>query len=240
MIHKRHLNYINYIRKISAHIIAVSLYENPKLIIISVYSPTNIAKDEEKEAFYDDLENFIHNLPPHDCVLVAGDFNARIGFDTHYNSPQIISGNVFHEFTNDNGFRLTTLCESSSLKPAQFKFPHPKNRLWTWMHPKGTKAQIDHILISCKWANSLRNCRSYSSVELDSDHRIVTATIKLSFLVLAKDSTKLILLIGISYPKINVFNLDTPFISGTISTYWMKYLIIHKLIMTLLLNVFQR
>ncbi|XP_038063142.1 uncharacterized protein LOC119733848 [Patiria miniata] len=26
----------------------------------------------------------------------------------------------------------------------------------------------------CKWINSLRNCRAYNSVELDSDHRIVS------------------------------------------------------------------
>ena len=36
------------------------------------------------------------------------------------------------------------------------------------------------ILIRSKWVNSIRNCRAYSSVELDSDHRIVTATIKVS------------------------------------------------------------
>ena len=33
---------------------------------------------------------------------------------------------------------------------------------------------IDHILINSKWVNSPRNCRAYNSVELDSDHRIVS------------------------------------------------------------------
>ena len=42
------------------------------------------------------------------------------------------------------------------------------------MHPLGSIHQIDHILINSKWSNSLRNCRSYGSVELDSDHRIVS------------------------------------------------------------------
>ena len=42
------------------------------------------------------------------------------------------------------------------------------------MHPAGTKHQLDHILINSKWVNSLRNCRAYNSVELDSDHRIVS------------------------------------------------------------------
>ena len=40
------------------------------------------------------------------------------------------------------------------------------------MHPSGSTHQLDHILINNKWKNSLRNCRAYNSVELDSDHRI--------------------------------------------------------------------
>ena len=40
------------------------------------------------------------------------------------------------------------------------------------------QAQRDQILIRKKWANSLRKCRAYSSVEIDSDYRIVTAKIK--------------------------------------------------------------
>ena len=67
-----------------------------------------------------------------------------------------------------------SMCEEYKLRPAQMKFPHPKRRLWTWMHPSGSTHQLDHILINSKWSNSLRNCRAYSTVELDSDHRIVS------------------------------------------------------------------
>ena len=54
------------------------------------------------------------------------------------------------------------------------RFPHPRHRLWTWMHPSGSTHQLDHILINNKWKNSLRNCRAYNSVELDADHSIVS------------------------------------------------------------------
>ena len=40
------------------------------------------------------------------------------------------------------------------------RFPHPRHRLWTWMHPSGSTHQLDHILINNKWKNSLRNCRA--------------------------------------------------------------------------------
>ena len=37
------------------------------------------------------------------------------------------------------------------------------------------------MILGGKWINSLRNCRCYNTVEIDSDHRIVTATVKFSF-----------------------------------------------------------
>ena len=56
--------------------------------------------------------------------------------------------------------------------------------MWTWEHPDGVhRAQIDHILLRGKWKNSIRKCRAYSSVELGSDHRIVTAKLKISLRV---------------------------------------------------------
>ena len=44
-----------------------------------------------------------------------------------------------------------------------------------------TKAQIDYVLINKKWKNSAMNCEAYSSFEgVSTDHRIVTAKIRLS------------------------------------------------------------
>ena len=51
-----------------------------------------------------------------------------------------------------------------------------------------SKAQIDYTLINKKWKNSAINCEAYSSFEgVSSDHRIVTAKIRLS---LRKNATR--------------------------------------------------
>ena len=60
------------------------------------------------------------------------------------------------------------------------KRPQPPGHQWTWEHPEGNKSQLDHIILRGKWINSLQSCRSYSTVELDSDHRILTAKLKRS------------------------------------------------------------
>ena len=105
----------------------------------------------------------------HNIHLVVGDFNARVGLDSHSIHPEVIGRHCFYDTTNNNGERLVDLCEEFQLRPAQMRFPHPRHRLWTWMHPSGSTHQLDHILINNKWKNSLRNCRAYNSVELDSD-----------------------------------------------------------------------
>lgn len=75
---------------------------------------------------------------------------------------------------------MTSFCERHNLRPTQFRFLHPKGRVWTWQHPSGQRAQLDHIIINAKWLNSVRNCRAYGFVDLESDHRIVSATVKIS------------------------------------------------------------
>ena len=54
-------------------------------------------------------------------------------------------------------------------------------KLWTFQSPNGYRSQIDYVLVRSKWKNSVRNSQAFSSFSsLSSDHRIVSATIKLS------------------------------------------------------------
>ena len=61
------------------------------------------------------------------------------------------------------------------------EFQKRKGKLWTYTFANNTKAQIDYILINKKWNNSILNYKAYSSFEgVSSDHRIITAKIRLS------------------------------------------------------------
>lgn len=172
---------IKNIDNVSSRILKITFNCNPELTIVSAYAPTETASQITKQSFYNDLEACITNIPKHNITIVAGDFNARIGIDSHHLSPRVIGKHTYHLNTNDNGNKLTAFCESADLRPIQTKFPHPDKRVWTWEHRgTGKKAQLDHLLINGKWYNSTRNCRSYSTVDLDSDHRITTAAINLS------------------------------------------------------------
>ena len=146
------------------------------------YAPTEMTSPDKKDQFYDDLQAAIISEPSHTLVAVLGDFNAWIGVDSHKQHSQVVGRYLYHDETSDNGNRLVDLCLATQLRVAQSRFPQPRKRLWTWRHPAGSSlAQLDHILISAKWIRSVTNCRAYNSLEIDSDHRVLSAHLRIRF-----------------------------------------------------------
>ena len=91
--------------KISDRIFMVYFADNPLVTITAAYAPTETAAPNDKEEFYNDLLKAIESEPPHNIMIVLGDFNAPIVDDSHKTNPQIIGRNNYHEKTNDNGKR---------------------------------------------------------------------------------------------------------------------------------------
>ena len=56
-----------------------------------------------------------------------------------------------------------------------------EGNLWTYTYANNSKTQINYVFINKKWKNSAMNCEAYSSFDgVSSDHRIITAKIRLS------------------------------------------------------------
>ena len=62
------------------------------------------------------------------------------------------------------------------------RFKKRPGKLWTFISDmSGSKTQVDYILVNRKWKNSVKNVEAYSAFSsIGSDHRVVTAKIKLS------------------------------------------------------------
>ena len=52
-----------------------------KLSVIQCYSPTNDEEDEVKDGFFNQLQQIVAQIPPHDMLLIMGDLNAKVGND---------------------------------------------------------------------------------------------------------------------------------------------------------------
>ena len=152
----------------------VSFTGNPKTHIITCHSPTNVSTDDEINQFYNTLSDFINTIPTHDLIVIAGDLNAHLGKD-------LCGSNAYYDVTNRNGKLLKEFSSEHSLTIGFPKFEKRKTKKVTWIAPNGQEHQNDHILIKSKWQNSLKNVESYIKPHINSDHRIVTANIKMSF-----------------------------------------------------------
>ena len=165
----------------SDRIIATHINGNPKLCIISAYAPTETSSSAAKDSFYEDLKELIFDIPPHTVLMITGDFNARIGKESHETNPRTVGPACYYESTNNNGQRMIDLCEATDLRIAHSHFLNRKARLYTYVGPKGDQQQLDHIMIRSKWWKSITNCRAYNTIDIGSDHRLVNANFRLSF-----------------------------------------------------------
>ena len=86
-----------------------------------------------------------------------------------------------HNTSNRNGQHLTDFMVENRLTCLNTTFQKKEGKLWTYTYANNSKAQIDYVFINRKWKNSAMNCEAYSSFEgVSSDHRIVTAKVRLS------------------------------------------------------------
>ena len=86
-----------------------------------------------------------------------------------------------HNTSNRNGQHLTEFIIENRLECLNKNYQKMEGKLWTYTYANNAKAQIDYVLINKKWKNSAKNFEVYSSFEgVSTDHRIVTAKIRLS------------------------------------------------------------
>ena len=167
------LKSLNSIEKIHPRMMVATFNGNPRVIITSCYSPTNINEETELVAFYNELSSLVHNIPKH-ILIIGRNMNAQIGKNRNHKYS-------LHNSSNKNGQNLTNFMTENRLTCLKTNFQKREEKLWTYTYANNTKAQIDFVFINKKWKNSAVNCEAYSSfVGVSSDHRIVTAKIRLS------------------------------------------------------------
>ena len=165
-------NFIN-VESISPRAMVLELKGNPKITLVCGYSPHNEAPEEDINEFHSSLRSVLENVPRHNFLCVLGDMNAKIGPDDTKFSYDLA--------TNRNGETFLDFMDEFNLFSSNNSFMKPKNQLWSFEYPSGRRSQLDYVLFRKKWRNSIRDSRAYSSFStVCSDHRIVSASVKLS------------------------------------------------------------
>src|SRR5271163_4097676 len=50
-----------------------------EMVVVQAYAPTTDSTEEALEDFYGDLQNTIGSVPSKSCLVLMGDFNAKVG-----------------------------------------------------------------------------------------------------------------------------------------------------------------
>ena len=181
LIGPRALKTLNSIERIQPRMMAATFNGKPRATIISCYSPTNVIEETELVAFHDELSSLVRSIPKHNLLVIGGDMNAQIGKNRNNKYS-------LYNTSNRNGQHLTDFMIENRLTCLNTNYQKREGKLWTYTYVNNNKAQIDYVLINKKWKNRTINCEAYSYFEgVSSDHRIVTAKIRLS---LRKNATR--------------------------------------------------
>ena len=128
------------------------------------------------EEFYTDLRSTVAQVPLHNFLVISGDLHAKLG-------PENVKF-TYNTETNRNGEHLIDFMKEFNLFSSNTSFMKPKGQLWTFEYPNGGRAQLDYLIFRKKWRNSVKDPRSYSTFStVCSDHRVISATLKLSLRV---------------------------------------------------------
>ena len=164
---------LNSIESITPRNLVANFNGNPQTTVICCYSPTNVTEEAECEKFYEELSSLTRQIPRHNVLIIAGDFNAHLGQDNGYKF-------AYHQQTNRNGTMFCNFLKEQNL-PLNTYFQKGDGQRWTYTAPNGAKAQLDYLIINKKWKNSAKDCRAFNSFEgVKSDHRVVSAKIRLT------------------------------------------------------------
>ena len=107
----------------------------------------------------------------------------------HYRRPECKSRKTRNTWSNRqiwpwhtewSGQRLIEFCQENSLFIANTLFQQDKRRLYTWTSPDGQyRNQIDYILCSQRWRNSIQSAKTRLGADCGSDHELFIAKFRL-------------------------------------------------------------
>jgi len=154
-----------------------------KLLLIQCYAPTEQATTDEKDSFYEALENTLRNAKRSEITMVIGDLNTKVGADNK-NFEHAMGRHGLGNM-NENGERFAELCSNNNLYIRGTLFPHKQIHKATWVSPDQTmQNQIDHIVIHKEWRRSLFDVRAFRGADTASDHQLLIGSVQLKIAAL--------------------------------------------------------
>ncbi|XP_056647320.1 craniofacial development protein 2-like [Diorhabda sublineata] len=173
LIHEKYKKNVSSWEAISDRTIKVNVnLKGCKITIIATYGPNEDARVDEKEKYYETLNELISQTGNDREIIILGDLNARTGKETKHE----IIGPYGENTRNDNGSRLIDVCQHNLLRIMNGYFKHKEIHTYTWTQiTRNLRSIIDYLIMKQKTKIKVHNVRVYRSAECGSDHHLIKA-----------------------------------------------------------------
>ena len=94
-----------------------------KTTIIQVYAPTNDADTNEKDGFFELLQQVYDRTPRHDIIITMGNWNAKLGHQMEGENG-VVGRHGLGSDRSDNGERFIEFCAANNMAIITTMFPH--------------------------------------------------------------------------------------------------------------------
>ena len=127
------------------------------LFVVSAYVPHSGRQAPSASDTLAELEALLSKVPRQDCVVLLGDFNAKLARGT----GRMTGRWCIHWRANPAGDRLLglmdrlQLCAVSTLHQPRRGSTNPTNLS---KDPRYGPSQFEYVMVSCKWATSAHTC----------------------------------------------------------------------------------
>ena len=126
-----------------------------------------ISGEAEVEQFCENLQDLLELIPKKHVLFIIGGWNTKLGSE---DIPGL-TGKFGLGVQNKAGQRLTEFCQENALVRANTFFQQHKRRLYTWTSLDGQyQNQIDCILCSQRWRNSIQSAKTRPGADCGSDY----------------------------------------------------------------------
>lgn len=177
-IHKSLEPYVREFNPVSERISVLRVDTTPtNMVLICVHAPTEVSTNNDKDAFYEDLDRIYDKTLGNVIKIILGDLNAMCGKESQF-QPTI--GKESSNISNDNGLRIISFASSKNMVISNTTFPHKKIHKRTWRSLDGkTINQIYHVLIQRRFRSCIVEVRSYRGADCDTDHFLLISKFKI-------------------------------------------------------------
>ncbi|XP_076030920.1 uncharacterized protein LOC143019109 [Oratosquilla oratoria] len=182
-------NRVKNVRPVSNCLIGLTLQMNHGYLdIIQVCAPQQKRSNNEKEKFYETLQDLVDSMPNRDNQVIMGDFNGHIGLRTSLLKDVIgpfSIGDVNPNGVYSHGERITDFCVRNGLSIMNTFFQHRSSHKWTWYKQRQKnqeylqKSMTDLVLASRK--SLIHDVKAIPSISFGSDHRVVVALVNIRY-----------------------------------------------------------